>query len=79
MNHAPVFILGGFYDEKAILFSDSNFQDYVLLEVSDSRQIQAWLSGQCWVLDPEGGLGLQNGTSKICQCTATGLEEKFYC
>lgn len=79
MNHAPVFILGGFYDEKAILFSDSNFQDYVFLEVSDSRQMQAWHSELCWVLDPDGGLGLQNGNSKICQSIATGLEEKLYC
>lgn len=36
VRHAPVYILGGFYDEKSILFSDSNFDDYVLLEVSDS-------------------------------------------
>uniref|UniRef100_A0A140LJ05 Cation channel sperm associated auxiliary subunit gamma 2 n=2 Tax=Mus musculus TaxID=10090 RepID=A0A140LJ05_MOUSE len=40
VNHAPVFILGGFYDEKSILFSDSNFQDYVLLELSIDS---------CWV------------------------------
>lgn len=52
MNHAPVYILGGFYDEKAILFSDSSFEDYVLLEVSDSRQRQAWDPGRCWALDP---------------------------
>ncbi|XP_052055764.1 cation channel sperm-associated auxiliary subunit gamma [Apodemus sylvaticus] len=40
VRHAPVYILGGFYDEKSILFSDSNFDDYVLLELSIDS---------CWV------------------------------
>ncbi|XP_076787114.1 cation channel sperm-associated auxiliary subunit gamma isoform X3 [Arvicanthis niloticus] len=40
VNHAPVLILGGFDNEKAILLSDSNFQDYVFLELSIDS---------CWV------------------------------
>lgn len=39
MDHTPVFILGGFDNEKAILLSDSNFHDFVLLEV-----LERWLS-----------------------------------
>lgn len=57
MDHTPVFILGGFDNEKAILLSDSNFHDFVLLEVSDSRQVQTRASGQYWVLDPGWGSG----------------------
>ncbi|XP_038960278.1 cation channel sperm-associated auxiliary subunit gamma isoform X10 [Rattus norvegicus] len=40
MDHTPVFILGGFDNEKAILLSDSNFHDFVLLELSIDS---------CWV------------------------------
>lgn len=38
INHSPVFILGGIEDEKTILLSDTSFQDYSLVEVSDARQ-----------------------------------------
>ncbi|KAL1769375.1 cation channel sperm-associated protein subunit gamma isoform X3 [Sigmodon hispidus] len=40
VNHSPVLILGGIEDEKAILLSDTNFQDYSLVELSIDS---------CWV------------------------------
>ncbi|XP_052567770.1 cation channel sperm-associated auxiliary subunit gamma isoform X7 [Peromyscus californicus insignis] len=39
-NHSPVLILGGIEDEKTILLSDTNFQDFSLVELSIDS---------CWV------------------------------
>ncbi|XP_038195240.1 cation channel sperm-associated protein subunit gamma isoform X3 [Arvicola amphibius] len=40
VNHSPVLILGGIENEKVILLSDTNFQDYSLIELSIDS---------CWV------------------------------
>lgn len=40
INHSPVLILGGIEGEKALLITDTNFQDASLVEVSSASQAQ---------------------------------------
>lgn len=39
VDQAPVLILGGIPEEKAILLTDTNFEDFFLVEVSDARRM----------------------------------------
>lgn len=53
LDQSPVLILGGIPNEKAILLSDTNFETFSLVEVSDTRLGGAW--GLPWDLGPESG------------------------
>lgn len=44
MDHTPVLILGGVPEEKTVLLTDTNFKDYVLVEVRVPGE--AWDYGQ---------------------------------
>lgn len=42
LDQSPVLILGGIPNEKAILLTDTNFETFSLVEVSDTRLAGTW-------------------------------------